>query len=92
MTPLTNSPATVATRRHPESKRVRTGLLARLVTLWRNRRETEELLELNDHQLADIGLTRGDVHHALSAPLVHDPSVMLRQVRDRRWSAHHENR
>ena len=92
MTTLTNSPATVAIRMHAVSKPVRTGVFTRLVTLWRNRRDTEELLDLNDHQLADIGLTRGDVRRALAGPFACDPSVMLGAMRERRLSAHHENR
>jgi hypothetical protein len=39
----------------------------------RNRRETRALLDMNDSQLADIGLTRDDVRHALRQPLTHDP-------------------
>lgn len=45
---------------------------------WRNRREVERLLHLDDHGLADIGLKRGDVTAALAGPLIDDPSTRLR--------------
>jgi uncharacterized protein YjiS (DUF1127 family) len=61
----------------------RPGLFARLNALWRNRRETRALLDMNDSQLADIGLTRDDVRHALRQPLTHDPSRELARARGR---------
>ncbi len=57
--------------------------LERLNTLWRNRRETRALLYMNDHQLADIGLSRDDVRHALRQPLTRDPSHELARARRR---------
>jgi uncharacterized protein YjiS (DUF1127 family) len=51
-----------------------------LFTAWhtmRNRREALQLLELSDHQLADIGLTRDDVNCALSSSLLSDPTREL---------------
>jgi uncharacterized protein YjiS (DUF1127 family) len=58
-------------------------LFARLNALWRNRRETRALLDMNDSQLADIGLTRDDVRHALRQPLTRDPSHELARARRR---------
>jgi uncharacterized protein YjiS (DUF1127 family) len=57
--------------------------LARLNTLWRNWRETRAMLDMNDSQLADIGLTRDDVRHALRQPLTRDPSHELARARRR---------
>lgn len=48
---------------------------------WRafyGRRTARQLLELDDYMLRDIGITRGDVHAALSSPTPTDPTVRLR--------------
>lgn len=47
----------------------------------RNRRDAAALAEMSDHQLADIGLTRDDVHSALATPYTVDPSVRLGEAR-----------
>ena len=50
-------------------------------TTWkarRNRRAVAGLLQFDDHALADIGLTRGDVAAVLSGPVFEDPSSRLR--------------
>ena len=44
----------------------------------RHRREVERLLAFDDHALADIGLTRGDIHVCLAGSLFEDPSTRLR--------------
>ncbi len=49
----------------------------RLWRIRRNRRATLELLDLDDDRLADIGLTRADVHVALFDPRTPDPTGML---------------
>lgn len=43
----------------------------------RNRRDAKMLAGLDGHMLADIGLTRSDVHDAFSAPLWEDPTTLL---------------
>jgi uncharacterized protein YjiS (DUF1127 family) len=62
----------------------RAGLLSRiakpvaaLIRNIRNRRQMNRLLEMNDYQLSDIGLTRNDVHRALNSPYLEDPSKYL---------------
>lgn len=45
---------------------------------WRNRREVYRLGEMSDHELADIGLTRTDLHVAISSPFGADPTTLLR--------------
>jgi uncharacterized protein YjiS (DUF1127 family) len=50
---------------------------ARFVRLRRNRRATLDLLELDAERLADIGLTRADVHVALFDPRTPDPTGLL---------------
>jgi uncharacterized protein YjiS (DUF1127 family) len=42
-----------------------------------NRIAANSLLEMDDHQLADIGLTRGDLKKALDAGLMDDPTARL---------------
>jgi uncharacterized protein YjiS (DUF1127 family) len=48
------------------------------VVAVKHRRELRRLIDLDDHTLADIGLTRSDLHAALSAPPWRDPTSMLR--------------
>lgn len=66
--------------------------LARLAALWRaarNRRSVARLLEWDAHMLRDIGLTPGDVHSALAAPMGDDPSYHLGAMSlERRRAAH----
>jgi uncharacterized protein YjiS (DUF1127 family) len=56
------------------------GAVARLI---RHRQEAAGLLELSDHQLADIGLTRDDVRQALTTSPLHDPTNELARVAGR---------
>ena len=42
-----------------------------------NRRVAASLAGLDDHMLADIGLTRSDLRDAYSEPLWHDPTDVL---------------
>jgi uncharacterized protein YjiS (DUF1127 family) len=50
----------------------------------RNRREFYRLGELSDAELADIGLTRADLHVAVGNPFAVDPTVSLTAVVRRR--------
>lgn len=47
---------------------------------WRNRRLVVSMRDFDDAQLADIGLTRGDVESALSMPSL-DPTQHLINAR-----------
>src|SRR5437870_57704 len=47
------------------------------VVAIKHRRELRRLIEHDDRMLADIGLTRGDLHDASSQPLWRDPTSML---------------
>lgn len=49
----------------------------RAIELWSNRRTVHRLAALDDRYLRDIGVSRSDIHWALSHPLNIDPSVML---------------
>ena len=46
-----------------------------------------KMLELDDHSLRDIGVTRGDIAYAAGLPASEDPSGSLRKLSKRgdRW-------
>ncbi len=58
-----------------------------LVVAIRGRRELLSLADLNDHMLADIGLTRSDLHDAYSEPLWRNPTTVLSRRASRRRAA-----
>lgn len=47
---------------------------------WKNRRAFYRLGEMSDTELADIGLTRADLHVAIDVPFGSDPTVRLRSI------------
>ena len=47
---------------------------------WKNRRAFYRLGEMSDAELADIGLTRADLHVAIDVPFGADPTVKLRAI------------
>jgi uncharacterized protein YjiS (DUF1127 family) len=59
-----------------------------LARCWRGflfRRKLSRLADLDDHMLADVGLTRSDLYVAYCEPLWRDPASMLeRRISDRR--------
>ena len=69
----------------------RPNIVARLVQVafnlfkaFKNRREFYRLGELSDAELADIGLTRADLHVAYGHPLGTDPTSALSVIVQRR--------
>ena len=54
--------------------------IARLI---RRRQETARLLDLDDRQLSDIGLSRDDVIRALNTSPLHDPTSELARLAGR---------
>ena len=52
-------------------------LALRLANAWRHRHDTAVLAALDDHMLADLGLSRSDLNDALSEPLWRDPTALL---------------
>ena len=50
-----------------------------------SRKELARLADLDDRMLADIGLTRSDLHVARFAPLWQDPTSILKRRVKRRW-------
>ena len=51
---------------------------------WKNRRAFYRLGEMSDAELADIGLTRGDLHVAVAVPFGRDPTAKLRAIASER--------
>ncbi|TGV63585.1 DUF1127 domain-containing protein, partial [Mesorhizobium sp. M2D.F.Ca.ET.160.01.1.1] len=47
---------------------------------WKNRRAFYRLGEMSDAELADIGLTRADLHVAIDVPFGRDPTAILREI------------
>ncbi len=67
-----------------------TTLLAALAGAWRrhrNRKAVTRLLELDEHMLADLGVTRGDVAASLHGSDYMDPSLQLARLRNERRSS-----
>ena len=60
---------------------------ARLIHVWRNRREFSRLGELNDVELSDIGLTRADLSLAAPRWFGDDPTTRLGSMARRREQA-----
>lgn len=60
---------------------------ASLFRMWQNRRAFYRLGELTDVELADIGLTRADLHVAIDVPFGSDPTVRLRTLASQRTAA-----
>lgn len=56
----------------------------RLIRAFLNRRRIAALLELSDHELKDLGLSRLDVRQVLKLPISVDPSEALREIARRR--------
>ena len=55
----------------------RTGFVAKIMV---NRWMAKQLCDFTDHELADIGLSRSDLHVALDGPLYADPSLRLAAI------------
>jgi uncharacterized protein YjiS (DUF1127 family) len=61
------------------------GRLRRIGQALKNRRDARLLAEFDSHMLADIGLTRSDLHDAYSEPLWCDPTaILVNRVKERR--------
>ncbi len=54
--------------------------VANFYRAWKNRRAFYRLGEMSDAELADIGLTRSDLHVAIDVPFGSDPTVRLRSI------------
>jgi len=74
---LSWSGATYAGRRLAEAGGSTVRGFARIGRAIKNRRAATALAGLDDHMLADIGITRSDLRDAYSEPLWHDPTDVL---------------
>jgi uncharacterized protein YjiS (DUF1127 family) len=78
----------------PRTKTVRRASVARwvkrLMVIWRHWRDVELLASFDDHMLADIGLTRADLHDAIAEPRWRDPTTLLDLRRHERLARRHE--
>ena len=54
--------------------------IANVYRAWKNRRAFYRLGEMSDAELADIGLTRTDLHVAIGVPFGRDPTAILREI------------
>ena len=54
--------------------------IANVYRAWKNRRAFYRLGEMSDAELADIGLTRADLHVAIGVPFGRDPTAILREI------------
>ena len=55
------------------------GTVHKLYRAWRNRRSLMRVTELDEHLLADIGISREDVKWALDLPIGYDPAAALQE-------------
>lgn len=58
--------------------------VANLYRAWKNRRIFYTLGDMSDAELADIGLTRADLHVAVDLPFGSDPTARLGRIRQTR--------
>ena len=72
----TQTPSQVAWMVNSVAGYVANGLRSLLQTI-KNRRDATILAGMDEHMLADIGLTRGDVRDAFSEPVWRDPTAIL---------------
>lgn len=58
--------------------------VSQLLRSVKNRRAFYRLGDMSDAELADIGLTRGDLHVAVTGPFGLDPTTRLRAIAEER--------
>lgn len=61
-----------------------------LMVIWRHWRDAELLASFDHHMLADIGLTRADLHDAIAEPRWRDPTTLLDLRRQERLARRNE--
>nr|WMC98131.1 DUF1127 domain-containing protein [Aminobacter aminovorans] len=84
MTTLDHSTETTHSATRPVNAMRIVNYSADLFRAWKNRRAFYRLGELSDTELADVGLTRGDLCVAVDLPFASDPTVRLRSIRQAR--------
>ena len=87
----TQSPSYVAWLVDAVAGSVGNGVRSLLQTI-KNRHDATILAGMDEHMLADIGLTRGDVRDAFAAPVWSDPTaVLVSRVHERRINRRRAN-
>jgi uncharacterized protein YjiS (DUF1127 family) len=78
----------------PRTKKMRRAGVARwvkrMLVVWQHWRDVELLASFDDHMLADIGLTRGDLNDAFAEPRWRDPTTLLDLRRGERLARRRE--
>ena len=85
MTTLDHSSLTTRIAKRPNVVARLVVALANVWTAFKNRREIYRLGELSDAELADIGLTRTDLHVVIGHPFGIDPTASLNVIVRRRY-------
>ena len=76
----------ILTQAHSAENAVAFPALRRVLANWSRRRKLRGIQDLDDRLLADIGLSRSDIGHALNLPLSIDPIAELnRRSRHKRY-------
>lgn len=77
MTTLDHAPLTITGTTRPAIARRLVANVAKIYRAWRNRGEVHRLGLMSERELADIGLTRADLHVAWRMPFGVDPTTKL---------------
>lgn len=81
MTTLDHCTETTRSAARPVNAMRIVNYIADLFRAWKNRRAFYRLGEMTDTELADVGLTRGDLYVAVDLPFATDPTAQLRSIR-----------
>jgi uncharacterized protein YjiS (DUF1127 family) len=84
MTTFDHAPETMHDASHPVLVARVANSVSKFLRAWKNRRAIYHLGEMSDAELADIGLTRGDLSVAIDLPYGSDPTAHLGSVADAR--------
>jgi uncharacterized protein YjiS (DUF1127 family) len=80
MTTFDFAAATARTTSRPAVATRVANAVANFYRAWKNRRAFYRLGDMSDTELADIGLTRSDLHVAVDIPFGSDPTAKLRSI------------
>ena len=77
MTALDHATQTMHAATRPAALTRAANAVSAFFRAWKNRREFYRLGDMSDAELADIGLTRADLHVAVGLPFGIDPTARL---------------
>jgi uncharacterized protein YjiS (DUF1127 family) len=87
MTTLDHSTPAIHSATHPALVTRVVNAVSTFYRAWKNRREFYQLGNMSDSELADIGLTRADLHVAIQSPFDFDPTARLSSLAQARAEA-----